>query len=182
MVIPYGQIKKSKKLRMKTIQQIQCIMMVIALTIILTSCQKEKHAPQNDQPLRLEANLVMDKNLFTASNRERYATDAFEIIEVKRLNDVLEVKVKGGGTAESFQFIWDGSILLSYPGSIQLLLKYDNSKQDFDLTKELVLSVNLQKILGTKHKAGDFYFNVINGSKLQTVTLDPNGTSTKENK
>lgn len=156
--------------------------MIIAVALLFTACQKEKHAPANDQPLRLEANLVMDKHLFTSANRERNATDAFEIIEVKRQGDVLEVKVKGGGTAESFQFIWDGSILLSYPGSIQLLLKCDHSNQDFNADKELVLSVNLQKILGTKHKAGDFYFNVINGSKIQTVTLDPNGTSTNKNK
>lgn len=149
--------------------------------IFLVSCQKNK-GHDADRPYKMEANLIMNKNLFATSLKERSVSNIFEIKEVTRQNEMLQVKVKGGGSAESFQFIWDGVILFSYPASIQLLLKYDNSKQDFDPEKEIIISVNLQKILGDKHKASDFYFHVINGSKLQTVILDPNGSNTKENK
>ncbi len=158
------------------------LLTMACVAILFIACNKKANAPETEKPQRLEANLMMDKNLFANSIKDRNSNNVFEITEITRKNEMLQVKVKGGGAAESFQFIWDGVILFSYPPSIQLLLKYDNSKQDFDPDKEMTLSVNLQKILGDKHKASDFYFNVINGSKLQTVILNPNGNSTKENR
>lgn len=165
---------------MKKVNLISCLVVAAFCFCIFISCKKGTDTP--DRSHRLEANLVMDKSLFTSSAKERTSKDIFEIIEVTRKNEILEVKVKGGGSAASFQFIWDGSIFLSYPGGIHLLLKYDNSKQDFDSEKEMEIKVSLQKILGDRHNANDFYFNVINGSKLQTVILNPNGISTSENK
>ncbi|HAO07123.1 MAG TPA: hypothetical protein DCQ50_09055 [Chryseobacterium sp.] len=155
--------------------------LMACFAIAFSACQKD-NIPNTEKPYRMETNLMMDKGLFAASLNDRTSSNVFEIQEVVRKNNLLEVKVKGGGNANSFQFIWDGVILFSYPASIQLLLKYDNSKQDFDADKEMTIEVNLQKILGDKHDAKDFHFNIINGSKLQTVISNPNGSTTKENK
>lgn len=158
------------------------ILFPVASVFFFSSCKKDVTASEKERSQRLEANLIMDKSLFANSIKDRNSKNAFEIIKVTRKNEVLNLTVKGGGSVESFQFIWDGIILFSYPASIQLLLKYDNSKQDFDPNKELIISVNLQKILGDKHDVKDFRFHVINGSKLETVIINPEGVSTKENK
>lgn len=167
---------------MKKLNLTTSLAIAVFFTLIFTSCNKQANRPERETAHRLEANLVMDKLLFTASAKERNSENVFEILGISRKNEILHVKVKGGGSAESFQFIWDGVILFSYPASIQLLLKYHNSNQDFDPDKEMTISVNLKKILGDKHNVNDFYFNVINGSKLQTAILNPNGSTTKENK
>ncbi|WP_436414441.1 hypothetical protein [Petrimonas sp.] len=164
----------------KLVSRLSLVTACVALLFI--ACNNEANAPEVDKPQKLEANLMMDKSLFRSSLEDRSAKDVFEIKQIVRKNDVLELQVKGGGNAASFQFIWDGVIFFSYPASIQLLLKYDNSNRDFDPDKEMSIAVNLQKIVGNQHNVNDFHFHVINGSKLQTVTLKPDGNVTKENK
>lgn len=152
------------------------------IALLFIACNNEANVPEVDKPQMLEANLMMDKSLFRSSIQDRIADEVFEIKQIVRKNDVLELQLKGGGNAESFQFIWNGLIQESFPMGIQLILKYDNSNRDFDPDKEMSISVNLQKILGNQHNVNDFHFHVINGSKLQTVTLNPDGNISNENK
>lgn len=156
------------------------LLAVACVAVFFTSCQKDSNT--DAQPYKMEANLMMDKKLFAATLKERSATNVFEIREVVRKNEILEVKVKGGGSAEAYRFIWNGLIQESYPMGIQLVMQYDNTNDDFDAAKELTVAVNLQKILGNQHKAQDFHFNVINGSKMQTVVLNPDGTNSSQSK
>ncbi|MFC7523043.1 hypothetical protein ACFQRK_03770 [Parapedobacter sp. GCM10030251] len=156
--------------------------MVALSTLFLLGCNKKNDGPDNEDPFRLEANLVMGSKLFANTLGSRTSEHAFEILEVIRKSDVLEVKVKGGSDAESFQFIWDGRIQESFPMGIQLILLYDNTAGDFDSDKELSVTVNLQKIIGERNNVEDYHFHVINGSKIQTATLNPDGTTTSENK
>lgn len=164
---------------MKTRKFLSALLAVMAcVAVMLTSCQKDGSA--DAQPYKIETNLMMDKKLFAATLKDRNATNVFEIREVVRKNEILEVKVKGGGAAESFRFVWDGLIQESYPMGIRLVIQYDNANDDFDAAKELTIVVNLQKILGSQHKVQDFHFNVINGSKMQTVVLNPDGTNSNQ--
>lgn len=166
---------------MKTRKFLSALLAVMACVgIILTSCQKDGSA--DAQSYKMETNLMKDKKLFAAVLKDRSAANVFEIKEVVRKNEILEVKVKGGGTAESFRFVWDGLIQESYPMGIRLVMQYDNANDDFDAAKELTVVVNLQKILGSQHKVQDFHFNVINGSKMQTVVLNPDGTKSSQSK
>lgn len=59
---------------------------------------------------------------------------------------------------------------------------YNGTTEDFDANEEITVSVNLQKIIGERNNVNDYHFNVINGSKIQTVTLNPDGTTTTEKK
>lgn len=150
--------------------------------LFIIACTRDVNTDETEKPQRLGTNLMMDKSLFTTSQKERNSSNVFEIKEITRKNETLEVTVKGGGSAESFQFLWNGLILESFPMGIHLLLKYDNSNNDFDPNKEISISLNLQKILGDKYNLKNFYFNLINGSKVQTAILNPNGGTTIENK
>lgn len=165
----------------------QFVSRLMALTLIcgtalLFGCNKEENGPGNEETYWLEANLLMGNQLFINTLKGRSSENVFEVQEVIRKNELLEVKVKGGGDAESFQFIWDGRIQESFPMGIRLILQYDNSNQDFNEDREMSVAVNLYKIIGDRANVDDYHFYVINGSQIQTVTLNPDGTSTNEQK
>ncbi|MFC3198068.1 hypothetical protein ACFOET_10650 [Parapedobacter deserti] len=148
--------------------------------LFLSGCSKENNGPNNEDPYQLEANLLMGSKLFVNTLEGRNSRSVFEVLDVIRKKDVLEVKVKGGGKADSFQFIWDGRVQESFPMGIRLIMLYDNADGDFDSDREMSVSVNLQKIIGERNNVDDYHFNVINGSQIQTVTLNPDGTTTSE--
>lgn len=157
--------------------------LMIALSMLfLFGCSKESNGPENEDPFRLETNLLMGNKLFLNTLEGRNSDNAFEVLEVVRKNEVLEVTVKGGDNAGSFQFIWDGRVQESFPMGIQLIMLYNGANEDFDINEERTVSVNLQKIIGERNNVNDYHFNVINGSKIQTVTLNPDGTTTTEKK
>lgn len=157
-------------------------LMIALSTLFLFGCSKESNGPENEDPFRLEANLLMGNKLFLNTLEDRNSKNAFEVLEVVRKNEVLEVMVKGGDDAGSFQFIWDGRVQESFPMGIQLIMSYNGTTEDFDANEEITVSVNLQKIIGERNNVNDYHFNVINGSKIQTVTLNPDGTTTTEKK
>ncbi|WP_188507300.1 hypothetical protein [Parapedobacter pyrenivorans] len=156
--------------------------LMIALSTLFLACTKEDNGPKSDNPYRLEANLLMDNTLFRNTLSDRNSKNTFEILEVTRKNDVLEVMVKGGGDGESFQFIWDGRVQESFPMGIRLIMLYNGEDESFDREKEITAVVNLQKIIGERNNVNDYHFNVVNGSKIQTVTLNPDGTTATESK
>lgn len=158
------------------------LMIIWSTLFLIVGCRKDNNRPDNEDPFRLEANLLMGNRLFLNTLEGRNLENAFEVLEVIRKNDVLEVAVKGGDKMGSFQFIWDGRVQESYPMGIQLIMVYSGANEDLEPNRELTVSVNLQKIIGERNNVNDYHFNVINGSKIQTVTLNPDGTVTSEDK
>lgn len=158
------------------------LLSVTLCSLTLLGCKKNSQGPDIEKPFRLESNLLMDKQLFTTQLKGRNSADVFEILEVDRNNELLEVKVKGGSNAEAFQFVWDGRVQESFPMGIQLVMIHKDAEGDFDEEKEFTVSVNLQRIIGDRNQVEEYHFNVINGSKIQTVILNPDGTTTTEMK
>ncbi|MGK9128415.1 hypothetical protein M1D52_20570 [Olivibacter sp. SA151] len=158
------------------------VFMLALFSVLFFSCGKAKNEPNIEEPYKLEANLFMGNELFINTMKARNAENVFEILQVVRKNDMLDVTVKGGGTAASFQFIWDGLVQESFPMGVQLIMLYDNTNDDFDRNKEISVSVNLQKIVGERNNVNDYHFHVINGSKKQTVILNPDGSTSKADK
>ncbi|MBB5438936.1 hypothetical protein HDC92_002620 [Pedobacter sp. AK017] len=147
------------------------IILIAAIAITCFSCKKSSE----------DAEMTLDKNLLKSA--EKYAalveqrTDGegkFTIENIHRNGDILTLNVKGGCTEEDFQVIWDGVILLSYPGQIKLVLNNDNAGNCAPDTP-LSIEVNLRKILG-KQDPKDFIFHVANGSVKQNKSLNPDGT------
>lgn len=151
-------------------------------TLFLFGCSKENNGPDTEDPFRMEANLLMGNKLFRNTLERRNSENVFEVLDVVRKNKVLEVTVKGGDNAGSFHFIWDGRVQESLPMGIQMIMLYNGVNEDFDPSKEITVSVNLQKIIGERTNVNDYHFNVINGAKKQTVTLNPDGTTTSQDR
>ncbi|MCH5685519.1 hypothetical protein LWM68_15400 [Niabella sp. W65] len=89
---------------------------------------------------------------------------------------MLTITVKGGCNQDDFHVVWDGSIMFSSPGQINLVLN-NKSQEDCGLEKQFDINVDLSKVVG-KYDAKDFIFNVANGSKKQDKSLNPNGSVT----
>jgi len=151
-----------------------------ALCVVLwAACSKSSDTPEADRPYQLEPNLILGRQLFMEAMGTRNSPLRFDILGIRRMNDSLELRVRGGGNAEAFQFIWDGRIQESHPMGIRLVLVYQGG-DDFDSDRELTVSVNLRKIIGQRENVELYHFYVINGSAIETVTLNPDGSVTEE--
>lgn len=150
--------------------------------LLLGSCSKDKDDNANDSPFQLEENLIMGNKLFNSSLDDRNSKNSFEILKIERKNEILQVSIKGSDSVGSFKFIWDGRIQESYPMGIQLIMLYQGKDEDFIPTEEKVIQVNLQKIIGKRTNVNEYHFNIINGSKKKTATLNPDGTITNNNR
>lgn len=149
---------------------------MVSMMLFLTfSCEKSNSDHDFEDPNVLESNLLESSDLFATSIKERDSEHVFEIVDIKRKNSTLQVKVKGGGEDENFRFIWDGQIQESYPMGIKLVLTYEVKNEDFDSDKEHMIPVNLQKIIENIGNIEDFRFSIINGSKIQNKVLNPDG-------
>lgn len=150
-----------------------CITLLFFSCFVFTSCKKS------------ESNLesILEKNILKSS--EKYAEllikrngggTEFNIKNIERKEEILTITVNGGCYQEDFMIVWDGSILLTYPAQINLVL-YNKSKEGCGLEHQFDIKVNLKKIV-EKYDPNDFIFNIANGSKQQDKSLNPNGSIT----
>lgn len=137
----------------------------------ITSCEKSDNNPETV----LENNLLRSAEKYAELVEKRNDGD-FNIEDIKRNGNMLTIKVKGGCNQDDFNVVWDGSIMFSNPGQINLVLN-NKSQEDCGLEKQFDINVDLSKVVG-KYDAKDFIFNVANGSKKQDKSLNPNGSIT----
>lgn len=137
----------------------------------ITSCEKSDNNPETV----LENNLLRSTEKYAELVEKRNDGD-FNIEDIKRNGNMLTIKVKGGCNQDDFHVVWDGSIMFSNPGQINLVLN-NKSQEDCGLEKQFDINVDLSKVVG-KYDAKDFIFNVANGSKKQDKSLNPNGSIT----
>ncbi|ULT39903.1 hypothetical protein KRR40_34205 [Niabella defluvii] len=137
----------------------------------ITSCEKSDSNPETI----LENNLLRSAEKYAELVEKRNDGD-FNIEDIKRNGNMLTITVKGGCNQDDFHVVWDGSIMFSSPGQINLVLN-NKSQEDCGLEKQFDINVDLSKVVG-KYDAKDFIFNVANGSKKQDKSLNPNGSVT----
>src|SRR5690606_5468073 len=135
----------------------------------ITSCEKSDNNPETV----LENNLLRSAEKYAELVEKRNDGD-FNIEDIKRNGNMLTITVKGGCNQDDFHVVWDGSIMFSSPGQINLVLN-NKSQEDCGLEKQFDINVDLSKVVG-KYDAKDFIFNVANGSKKQDKSLKPNGS------
>lgn len=128
-----------------------------------------------------KAEMVLDKNLLKSANKYAQLLDkrsetegSFSIEDIKRNGDILNIRLNGGCSEGDFQIVWDGIILLSYPGQIRLVLHNTTSK-DCNKENQINIQVNLSKIIG-KHDPKNYVFQISNGSIKQDKSLNPDGS------
>ena len=137
----------------------------------ITSCEKSDSNPETV----LENTLLKSAEKYAELVEKRNDGD-FNIEDIKINGNMLTITVKGGCNQDDFHVVWDGSIMFSSPGQINLVLN-NKSQEDCGLEKQFDINVDLIKVVG-KYNAKDFIFNVVNGSKKQDKSLNPNESVT----
>lgn len=139
----------------------------------ITSCEKSDDNPE----AVLENNLLKSADKYAELLEKRNDDRGdFTIEDIRRNANTLIITVKGGCNPDDFHIVWDGSIMFSSPGQINLVL-YNKSQEDCGMEKRFDINVNIRKVVG-KYEPKDFIFNVANGSKKQDKSLNPNGSVT----
>lgn len=155
---------------MKTLKAklIYCVLLAL-LGLAVSSCKKST----NSADVTLDGNLLKSAHKYQALISEREATQiAFDIENLSRSGNMLTIIVKGGCKEEDFNVVWDGSIMFSSPGQINLVL-YNDAAENCDAQNQWNIKVDLAKILGN-HNPQNFIINVANGSKKEDVSLGTN--------
>ena len=148
-----------------------------AVIAILSSCSKSDDLNPNP-----ESGVITNKTVFNQFLTERTGnTDHyFELKDIKRVGEQLEIVINGQCQASYYQVIWDGSVLFSAPPQINLMMGFEiPAGVVCDLVmKEHTLRVNLKELLGKKYDDAEYIIHALNGSKVQDKTSHPDGNVT----
>lgn len=145
--------------------------LVALLGLSMSSCKKSPNIPD----VALDANLLKSAQKYGKLVSGRDASPgSFEILNVSRIGHTLTISLKGGCKEEDFNVVWDGTIMFSSPGQINLVV-YRATEESCDKGDQLDIKVDLVKILGSQSPK-NFIINVANGSKKQDVSIGTNGT------
>lgn len=148
------------------------IKLILLATIVLASCSKEKTS--DDDPVIPKAganfNFYKSADLYSEAQdlRSEGYSDAFEITEVEREGNNLDITVefKGNCKTNKFDVIWDGIIMQSWPMQTKLIVKRTSSDCDSNgETKKEIISIDLVEFIGDKVLVDGTVFHVSNASK-----------------
>ena len=156
-----------------------------AILFISISCNKD------DQRSDLLATgegltMIVDQEKFQqmtslrkGSNGEK-VSDSFEILNLEREGNNLKVDVRynGGCVEHSFELIWDGGIMESYPCQIHFIMSHNSNNDQCDGVIEETLILDIEEFIGNNAQANSCImsvYSVLNNSD------DPDGTVTTSN-
>lgn len=163
-----------------------CYLLLILIGFT-TSCQDELEA---SDPILSKGpvNYYKDKARFDEADRlrsEAYSSP-FSIDHVQRMGDTLNVEISyAKGCEGTFDVIWDGAIMESYPMQANLFLKFNATgcPTDFILgeTVRKMITIDLVGFIGDEKLVKETIFHVSNASSLQDVTCEGNCDKTVSN-
>lgn len=106
----------------------------------------------------------------------------FDITDISRTENTIQIKVKGGCSADDFTVIWDGVYLLSYPQIMNLIVSNEHGSDSCNSAGEYTLNVDLNKLVGGKltNDLSTFQIKVSNGSSTQDLVIDEHGVVTNK--
>lgn len=140
---------------------------------------------KNEAILSPSDKYIVSKEVFASylSTRESNTDHYFELTDIKRAGEELEITILGQCEPSYYQVVWDGSVLLSYPAQVNLLVTFEISGDILCDTalKEHKIKVNLRELLGEKYDDTPYLIHVLNGSKIQDKTSDPEGNVSDKN-
>lgn len=167
---------------MKTIKnRIQLLVIVLFLGISLVSCQKSEQAI--DPPasnVKSEKNAAEYAKLLNA--RANFKGYPFDILEIKRTDNLLKITVEGGCDTQAYRVVWDNVINFTEPanptmvlGSTGLMITHEPTSQAQCLAiMKHTIEIDLKLLLGIAYTPT---INVIvsNASKVDDKSVDPKG-------
>lgn len=150
---------------------------IVFIALMTFSCNPEnKITPEPGSDL--QTNEEEYKKLIQA--RVDYDGAVFEIAEIKREGDVIDIIIDGEGSADDYKIVWSGIFLTSFPMITGLVVAYDGESQG-GASGRHTLTVDLKKLFGEQVNPDHVTVNVSNGSKPVDNAVDPNGVVTKSN-
>ncbi|MEO0333776.1 MAG: hypothetical protein AAF223_19230 [Bacteroidota bacterium] len=157
------------------------VILFIGLFLLLfTACQEDPEvtAPADESPQE-EVNFHRDKALFeeAAQLRSESYSSPFTIDYVGREENTLKVEVSyPKGCEGTFDVIWDGIVMESYPMQACLFLKFSatDCPTEFiheDAEKKAIV-IDLVALIGDESLVNETIFHVSNASSLQDVSCE----------
>ncbi len=161
---------------------------VIAITLFLglgiISCQKSDIAVvEPASNVKSEKSASEYAKLMNA--RANFKGYPFDIVEIKRTDNLLKVTVEGGCDTQAYRVIWDGVINFTEPanptmvlGSTNLIISHEPTSQVQCLAiMRHTIEIDLKLLLGNAYTPT---INVLisNASKVDDKIVDPKGVVT----
>jgi hypothetical protein len=167
--------------------QLLAIMLFVGLNLM--SCQKSEQSVVEPPA----SNVKSEKNSSEYSKLMNARTDfkgyPFDILEIKRTDNILKISVEGGCDTQAYRVIWDGVINFTEPtnpsmvlGSTNLIISHEPTSQVQCLAiMKHTIEIDLKLLLGNAYTPS---INVLisNASKVDDKIVDPKGVvTTKKN-
>jgi hypothetical protein len=133
-------------------------------------------------------NYYIDKNKFeeAANLRTTDFSNIFSIDHVKRADNTLFVQLSHAkGCEGSFDIIWNGAVMESYPMQISLFIKFNATGCRTDEPGESIskiIAINLVQFIGDENLIKNTVFQISNASSIQDVKCEGNCDETVSNK
>lgn len=153
-------------------------MPLLALLAIATliSCSKDKDNAKKEETIPKDNYTFLKSERLALQAKNQRSTeysDAFEITNVERSGDMLNITVSFLKTCENtkgeFSVIWDGVIFFSHPPSITLWVKREAGDcVPTNTTVTEVLSVNLKELIKNQSLTDEGKIVIANSSKTNT--------------
>ncbi|WP_256009373.1 hypothetical protein [Desertivirga xinjiangensis] len=162
------------------------MMAVASLLLCFTACQKSagENGSEGGQYITKDPKtgdgfvMLTEKKLFNevklSAGEDR--GKAFDIEKISREGNILVVKViySAACSAPSFDVIWDGRVMMTYPYKVDLVLKMNADKCSEDqqkLSKEI--KIDLNEYVGDFASDKATVFSVINASSKKEKSYNP---------
>jgi hypothetical protein len=164
--------------------KIQLFAIMLLLGSNLMSCQKSdvtEVAPASNVKSEKSAS-EYSKLLNARTNFKGYP---FDILEIKRTDNLLKVTVEGGCDTQAYKVIWDGAINFTEPanpsmvlGSTNLIISHEPISQVQCLAiMRHTIDIDLKILLGNAYTP-NIHVQVSNASKIEDKLVDPKGVVT----
>lgn len=164
--------------------RITLIATMLFLGLGIMSCQKSEItvvAPVSN--VKSEKNASEYAKLMNA--RATFKGYPFDILEIKRTDNILKITVEGGCDTQAYRVIWDGVINFTEPanpnmvlGSTNLIISHEPTSQVQCLAiMKHTIEIDLKLLLGSAYTPS---INVLisNASKVEDKIVDPKGVVT----
>lgn len=168
---------------------IQLLAIMLFLGFNLMSCQKSEQVliepPASN--VKTENSASLYGKLMNA--RATFKGYPFDILEIKRTDNILKITVEGGCDTQAYKVIWDGVINFTEPtnpdmvlGSTNLIISHEPTSQVQCLAiMKHTIELDLKILLG-KAYTPNIRVQVSNASKIEDKLVDPKGVvTTKKN-
>ena len=161
---------------MKNVRQTIQLLAFFAVIILISSCSSKVTEPNPDSNSFAFEKDSKEYAKILATRSTTNDKEKFEIKEIKKEGDKLQIVVTGGCNINNYKVVWNGVILESYPAMINLVVVFQQSSEiECMAILDHTLELDLKKTLGEWYNPKDYHIIVSNGSKVADKLVDPDG-------